>query len=159
MRNHTLRRQPLGSVTFGMLLTAVSLACNSAGATAHETVFKDLRIVHPFTFEPTERLPQTAPVYMTIRNSGARPDRLIAVDAPFAAKASLIEVPPSGTGPRTVPAIIIPAGGETVLGAKTAFVLLHKLNEPLEGYEYFTISLTFEIAGKVDIEVCVEDRK
>jgi periplasmic copper chaperone A len=141
-----------------MLLIAGLLAVSSASATAHETVFQTLQIVHPHTFEPTERLPRTVPVYMTIRNSGALADRLIAVDAPFAASVSLMAVPTPGTAPRTVSGIDIPAGAEAALGAKTSFLLLHDFKEPLEGYEYFTISLTFEIAGKVDIEVCVEDR-
>ena len=121
---------------------------------AHEFTINGLHIYHPYAIEPVERLPTVLPVYMKIRNTGATPDRLIGVASSHAKSAVLV----GGADAGLVTGIDIPVNGHTTLGPATAHIQLRDLTEPVEGYEYFAITLTFEKAGRVDIEVCVEDR-
>jgi periplasmic copper chaperone A len=134
--------------------TAVSGAAIPGAAMAHEFNVNGLHIVHPYTIEPVERLARRVPVYIKIRNTGAVTDRLLSVSSPHAAGAALV----SARGAYTLRDINLPAGRELTLGPNTPHIELRDLTEPLEGYEYFPVTLMFEIAGRVDIEVCVEDR-
>ncbi len=132
---------------------AATLAVASTSASAHEFETGGLKIVHPWTFEPPEGA-RTAIISMTIHNSGTAPERLLAAASPFATGAGLRQgnepEQPSG-------AIEIPAGGTVKLRASGPHITLSGLTEPLAGYEMFPLSLTFEQAGKVDIEVMVEE--
>lgn len=123
-------------------------------AMAHEVEAGGLKIVHPWTFEPAEGA-KSAVVSMTIHNTGARAERLLAAASPFSAGAELRQ----GSGPEHPSGPIeIPAGETVKLRAGGPHVTLTGVSEPLAGYETFPLSLTFETAGKVDIEVMVEER-
>jgi periplasmic copper chaperone A len=113
-------------------------------AGAHEIVVGDLHIRHPYVIEPTERLPGELVVSMNIRNDGAA-DRLLAARSPFAAGA-VVAAP-----------IVLPPGQATTIGGTGATLVLKGLTEPLAGYAYFPMTLVFEKAGVVNIEVYVED--
>ena len=123
-------------------------------AMAHEVEAGGLKIVHPWTYEPAEGA-KSAVVSMTIHNTGALADRLLAAASPFSAGAELRQgnEPEQPSGP-----IDIPAGETVKLRAGGPHVTLIGVSEPLAGYETFPLSLTFETAGKVDIEVMVEER-
>lgn len=144
----------MNSIIKGSLgcLIAFGLAMRTIPVASHEIVFKQLRIEHPYTFEPEVRLPARLPIYMLISNRSEQSDRLIAVETVHGASTVLAGAPLSDGG------IELPAKAQTVLGPKSAYVLLRDLEETVEGYQYFPIVLVFEKAGKVEIEVYVEDR-
>jgi periplasmic copper chaperone A len=147
-----LRSRTALTTFFIVLSAAIGLPC-----AAHEFTISGLHINHPYTIEPVERLPRTLPVYMEIRNSGAS-DRLISVASEHAKSAALVSAARDGSTAGPIAAIEIPAGAKIVLGPAVAHIQLRDLTEPVEGYEYFTVTLTFEKAGRVEVEVCVEDR-
>jgi periplasmic copper chaperone A len=60
-------------------------------------------------------------------------------------------------GERQVSAIHVPADATVELNADAPHILLLGLTEPLDGYQYFPLILTFERAGQVEIEVYVEE--
>jgi periplasmic copper chaperone A len=139
-------------------LAAGFLAIGSLPAAAHELSFKHLTILHPYTIEPVERLPQEVAIYMKIGNAAAEADRLIGVESKQATSAVLVVRSPRWRTPRPVRSIVLPANVRTTLGPKSAHVLLRDLKEAIDGYQYFPLTLVFEKAGKVEIEVFVEDR-
>ena len=126
---------------------------------AHDFIAKDLQIVHPHALEPIERLPGKLPIFMMIRNNGDKADRLIAASSSHAKATSLVDPEAPTSTAKQLPAIELPPHSEIVLGPNSTHVLLYDLTEPLEGYEYFPATLTFEIAGQVEIEIMVEDRQ
>lgn len=129
----------------------------AAPACAHEFTFKSLQILHPYTLEPEVQLPKTLPLYMTIRNTGRQTDRLLAVECPMAATATIARTADPGA-PSQTDGIMLPAESEVKFRPTGPFILLHDLKQSLEGYQYFPITLNFEIAGKMEIEVLVEER-
>jgi periplasmic copper chaperone A len=141
----------------GMLAVGV-LAASIPPAAGHEVDFKHLRILHPYTIEPLERLSRDLPVYMVISNSSGASDRLVGAGSSNGGSAAFVTRSPSGAELRPVLGIELPANSQTVMGPDSAHLLLRDLKEPIEGYAYFPIFLVFEKAGKVEIEVFVEDR-
>jgi periplasmic copper chaperone A len=51
----------------------------------------------------------------------------------------------------------IPADTTVELNADQPHILLVGLTEPLDGYQYFPLMLTFERAGQMEIDVYVEE--
>lgn len=102
-------------------------------------------------------------VYMTI-SAGDEGDTLtgVSVDPSVAAMAELHETSMSDDDSGTmmmqeVPSIDVPTSGEVSLEPGSFHVMLMQLTEPLETGNEFTVTLTFENAG--DVEVNVEVRE
>ena len=53
--------------------------------------------------------------------------------------------------------ISVPAAATIELNADRPHILLLGLTEPLGGYQYFPLVLSFEPAGQMEIEVYVEE--
>jgi periplasmic copper chaperone A len=123
-------------------------------ATAHEFKIKGFEFIHPWTREPAAGV-KDVPVYMVLRNTSAMEDRIVAVSSPFATKGELRAGKAKGEGQISA----IPIGGNTTveLDADRPHILLRGLIEPLDGYQYFPLTLTFERAGQMEIEVYVEE--
>lgn len=119
----------------------------AADVAAHETQLETLKIVHPYTREPAAGVTDVT-VSMTIRNAGSKPERLLAAGSPLARETRIA----TDGGP-----IEIPPGGSIKLSAGGAHIRLIGLTEPLTGYEMFPLWLTFAHAGRVEVEVMVEE--
>jgi hypothetical protein len=142
-----------------ILKYAVALVILAGGATrlpAHEINLKDLQIVHPNTVEPADAKVKDVAISMTIHNRGTSADRLLAASSPLAERAEIHT--PSSDKSGAEPAIDLPAGGTVKLTSQGPHVMLRGLTEALTGYEMFPLWLTFEKAGKVEIEVMVEEQ-
>jgi copper(I)-binding protein len=94
-------------------------------------------------------------VFLVLRNTGGRGDRIVGVSSPFAARAELRAARADGGG--RVAAIEIAANATVEFNADGPHIQLLGLTEPLEGYQYFPLSLTFERLGRVEIDVFVEE--
>lgn len=108
-------------------------------------------------------MPPSAPtgaVYFTLRNPGDKADRLIDVRTPRAEKAELHTHVHEGEVMRMqrIDAVDVPAGGEVEFKPGGHHVMLFKLSEPLVAGEQFPLTLIFENAGEVDIEVSIQDQ-
>jgi hypothetical protein len=136
--------------TVALVLFSLGLA---GAALAHGYKKNGLEIIHPWTMETSEA---TAKISMTIRNKGKVADRLIAVKGDGASTTTL-QAAGEGEAARSEP-IVIPAGGEVVLGPKGTYVELGGLTRKLSAYDRVHLELEFEQVGKMAIEVMVEER-
>lgn len=143
-----------------MLIRTLSLAALLAFALpsfAHDYKAGDLTIDHPWSRE----LPPNAPAgaaYFTLKNPGAAADRLLGVNTPRAQKAELhTHVHQNGLMKmQRVAAVEIPAKSEVAFQPGGNHVMLFGLSQPLKAGEQFPLTLEFEKAGKVEVQVQVE---
>ena len=144
-----------------MTLKTLSLAAAAmlvaTAAQAHSHKFKTLEIVHPWCIETGDAAKPVA-VFMTIRNAGGRPDKLLRATTSMAAKAELRE---AGTAPdaegNVISAVAVGGHGEVNLKRAGPHILLSGMKKQLSPYDSFFMTLAFERAGKVEVEVMVED--
>lgn len=125
-----------------------------APARAHDYTLGDLAIGHPWARVSAAT---NGAAYMTITTRGGA-DRLVAVSAPIAARAELHTHVMDGNvmRMRQVPAIAVQPGAPAALAPGGLHVMLFGLKEPLvEGLE-FPLTLTFEKAGSITVEVGVQ---
>ena len=131
---------------------ALGLVLLTSGTFAHEIKYKELTILHPWV-APTDQRNSDAVVSLKIRNRGKAADRLLGATSPRAARIML-----EGPSPPSTPnGIDVAAGAEVVLNSAGLHLTLHDLNKPLIAYDTFPLTLVFEKAGKVEVEVMVED--
>jgi periplasmic copper chaperone A len=139
-----------------LALAAAALFVATA-ARAHSHKFKNLEIVHPWCIE-TDASASTVSVYMTVRNSGTRGDRLLGAKTPLAAKAELFDATvTSAQQAKPITSLEAKAGGELVLKRDGPHIVLTGVKKQLGAYDAFTMTLVFERAGKVEVEVQVEE--
>jgi len=139
-----------GLIALGLGLAAPSLS-------AHEIKLGSLTIVHPWA-RATPPGAEVAGGYMTIKNSGAEPDRLIGVEVDIAGRAELHEMTMVDGVMKMRPlenGVEVPAGGSVALKPGGYHVMLLDLKGPLKEGEMIPGSLTFEKAGKVDVTFAV----
>lgn len=144
---------PLRSLTL-----AAGLALAIIPAFAHGYELGALEIVHPWA----RATPKSAPVgggYMTIVNTGSTPDRLLSVSADVSRTVELHEMSMEG-GIMKMRAVdgglVVPAGGKLELGPSGYHVMFVGLAAPLEAGKSFKGTLTFEKAGKIDVDFEIE---
>ena len=128
----------------------------TTSADAHSVKHRALEIVHPWTPSspaPAGSAPIEAAVSLKIRNLGKTADRLIAVSSPRAqavlAQAGGLALQPASIG--------IEGGAEISLAADGAHIRLTGLAKPLHAYETLPLTLVFAKAGRIEVEVLVED--
>jgi len=143
-----------------MLIRTLSLAALLACALpsfAQDYKVGDLTIDQPWSRE----LPPNAPAgaaYFTLHNQGSQADRLIGASTSRAQKSELhTHVQQNGLMKmQQIPAVEIPADGEVVFQPGGNHVMLFGLGKPLTAGEQFPLTLEFEKAGKVEVQVQVE---
>jgi copper(I)-binding protein len=92
--------------------------------------------------------------YLTIRNSGSAPDRLVSATAEIAEKTEIHEMSMTGgmMKMRAVPdGVAVPAGGSVALAPKGYHLMFFGLSKPLKEGDTFAGTLTFEKAGPVPV--------
>jgi hypothetical protein len=132
----------------------VSLVLATA-ARAQGVTVGDLTIDHPWA--RASAIANSA-AYMVISTKGSAPDRLVAAASPVAATVELHTHVVEGDVMRMRPvkAIDIDPGTPAVLAPGGLHVMLMGLKGPLEEGKRFPLTLTFEKAGPVTIDVPVE---
>lgn len=146
-RNTMLKRNLLLGALLGMSLLAQ----------AHEYDAGQLHIEHPWSREMPPVAP-TAAAYFVVHNKGGEADRLLGVSTPVAGKAELHEhVHADGVMKmQQVQDVTIPAGGEVKFEPMGYHVMLFDLKQQATDGERFPLTLTFEKAGAVEVEVAVQ---
>lgn len=143
----------------GLRLAAAALlaAFLTESAAAHEIEFGDLLIAHPWARE-TLVAGQAAAVYFAVINQGADGERLIAASTPVAASAKFHRTVMEDVVARMVEveAVDVPAGGGAILEPGGYHLMLTGLSAPLREGERIPLTLLFERAGPVEIEVVIE---
>jgi len=140
----------------GIILTGVfALSCS---AHAYDYKVGALEIDHPWS----RAVPKGATVaagYVTIKNTGTEPDRLLGGSTPVAGKfevhemsmdKGIMKMRPVAGGVEIKP-------GETVeLKPQSFHIMMMGLKQPIEKGKPFKGSLVFEKAGAIDVDFAVE---
>ena len=141
---------------FGMLVAGVIALSSSAHANDYKV--GALEIDHPWS----RAVPKGATVaagYLTIKNTGTEPDRLVSGSTPVAGKFEIHEMSMDKgvMRMRPVPAGIVIKPGETVeLKPQSMHIMMMGLKQPIEKGKPFKGSLVFEKAGAVEVDFAVE---
>ncbi len=155
MNRHAIRNALMALALLGGGLAATSQATVT---TAAEVTAGDLVIGGGFT---RATLPN-APVgggYVTITNNGTAADRLISAASPVAGVAQIHEMKMEGDLMKMneLPeGVEIPAGATVTLKPGGLHIMLMQLQQPLVEGTTVPLTLTFEKAGSVEVELSVE---
>lgn len=127
-------------------------------AFAHEIVAGTLVIHHPWS-RATPAGATTAAVYMMLHNKGDKPDRLIGAETDIAATAQihLMNMDNGIMTMRQVDGVDIPPAGSAEMAPHGLHIMLTGLKKPLAEYDTFDMTLIFQQAGRVTVEVEVEE--
>jgi len=141
-----------------LLLSAAALIGAAQPARAQEIAAGDLTLVRPWT-RATPGAARVGGGYLTIRNRGAAPDRLIGGTFEAAGRVEIHEmaVVDGVMRMRTLArGLEIPAGGTVELRPGGYHVMFLDLARPLRQGERLTGTLVFERAGSVPVTFTVE---
>ena len=144
-------------MTRHLFLAFLLLLAGIGTASAHSYKLGALEIGHPWA----RATPPTAPTgggYLSVKNTGTEPDRLISISSPAAGTVQVHEMKMEGNVMRMReldgPLEIKP--GETVtLAPGGMHLMMMGLKEPLKQGEKVPLTLVFEKAGKIDVELVV----
>ncbi|HEX2525389.1 MAG TPA: copper chaperone PCu(A)C [Geminicoccus sp.] len=141
-----------------LLLGSLLGVGTALGAAAHEYKLGELEIGHPWTRATMKGQPSAA-AYLTVTNHGTAPDRLVAVASPVARAAELHSMSMDNgiMKMRALPeGLEIPPGGTVDLAPGGLHIMLVGPSQTLAEGSRVPLSLTFEKAGTVEVELDVE---
>jgi copper(I)-binding protein len=136
----------MGRLLFSLGLAALVAAGSAA---AHETKHKSLTVIHPWVHE-TET--PEATLHIRIKNTGRAAERLLRATSPLADK--IVVLDPQGKESK---GLVISGRGELSMKAGGPQIVLTGIRKALRAYDYFDLTLVFEKAGEVRVEVMVEE--
>ena len=137
------------------LIVGAALMAAAAVARAHDYKIGSIVIGHPWARATPVKV---GGAYMTLRNTGAAPDRLIKVASPAAEKSEIHETKIEGGTAMMRPAgpLELKPGATIELKPGGLHVMLMGLERPLKEGESLKLVLTFEKAGTIEVEASVE---
>jgi periplasmic copper chaperone A len=124
-------------------------------ASAHDYRAGDIAIGHPWSRAIGAAAP-TAAGYMSLRNAGTEPDRLVAATSPRARSVEIHEMTMTDGVMRMRPlagGIALPAGGTVWLRPGGLHLMLIGPAGPFAQGENVTVTLRFERAGEVTVDL------
>jgi copper(I)-binding protein len=127
-------------------------------AFGHDYKKGDLGIGHPYA-RTTPPGAQAGGAYLSIENKGKVADRLLRASSPRAGSVELHSMSMDGNvmRMRQVPAIDIAPGATVKLAPGGLHIMLQDLRQPLKKGEKFPLTLVFERAGELRVDLVVED--
>ena len=139
-----------------VILVSVLASITVGIVQAHDFKVGDISINHPWARATPPRIPKGA-AYMVFENKGAD-DRLIMATSPAAAEVQLHENQQLGnvTQMRQIQSLSIPAGTTVALKPSTIHLMLAGLKEPMKVGMKVPMTLVFEKAGSVTVELAVD---
>ena len=139
------------------MMLCVVLALLAGPVLASDAKVGGLVIVEPWA-RATIGQAKTGAAYLTVINNGTAGDRLLAVSTPVAAKAQLHThiMDEDVMKMRPVEAIEIEAKSSMTLEPGGGHVMLMGVHHPLKEGDAFPMTLIFETAGSVDVDVPVQ---
>ena len=152
---------PAGMVTMQRIVFAgvvlIALLAGGVAGAADAYTAGGLTIEQPWA-RATPVKAKTGVVYLTIRNDGGQDDRLTAATTPASNKAELHTHVMEGNvmKMRPVKGIDIKGGGTIALAPGGYHLMLMGLEKPLREGSRFPLTLAFEKAGSVTVEVEVK---
>lgn len=140
-----------------LALAALAAIAAAGSVSARDYQLHSLRIDHPFA-RATPPGARSAGVFLTVENRGDQPDRLLRVSTPAAGEAELhrMTLDAGVMRMRAVSGIDVNAGDKLVLTPGSYHVMLTDLKMPLHAGAIFPLTLVFEKAGSIEVQVLVE---
>lgn len=141
-----------------LLIHAVALTCLAAlPAFAQQRSDAGVRVEDAWA-RASAGAGTTAAAYMTLANDGDAADRLVGAETEVAGSAELhTHVNDGGVmRMRPVEGVALPPGDSVVMKPGGLHVMLGELRRPLREGDRFPLTLTFERAGAITVEVAVQ---
>jgi hypothetical protein len=141
-----------------LLALSVLILAWSGAALAHSYKLGSLEIGHPWA----RATPPTAPTgggFLTITNKGTTIDRLVSASSPAAASVQVHEMKMEGNVMRMrelANGLEIAPGATVTLAPGGLHMMMMGLKAPLKQGEKVPLTLVFEKAGTIDVEIAVE---
>lgn len=141
----------------GLTMLLVALAASSQ-AWSHDYKAGTLEIGHPFA-RSTVPGAKVGGAYLSLANKGRVADRLVRASSPRAGAVELHAMSVEGKvmRMRQVPGIEVAPGATVKLAPGGWHIMLIDLKQPLSKGDRFPMTLVFERAGEVQVDVVVED--
>ena len=140
-----------------LAIAGVAALAAAGGASAHDYQLKTLHIDHPFA-RATPPGARSGGVFLSVENKGDSADRLLRVSTPVAGTAELHQmVMDAGVmRMRAIAGVDVKPGDRLVLQPGGYHVMLTDLKRPLQAGDSFPLTLGFEKAGSIEVNVMVE---
>jgi copper(I)-binding protein len=148
-------------VLFGAILSSFALAV-PFGATSGATQSASskitarvgpLEVIDPFLPDPAS--PTVAAIYLTVKNTGSRPDELISASSPISADSMLMKENAHGSTMGMLAELRIPAHGQASLKPGRDHLMLEQPKMKFKVGRTVLVTLRFERAGSVTLKVPV----
>lgn len=138
-------------------LFALALLAACASAHAHDYTVGELKIAHPWA-RATPGAIQNGAAYMMLTNTGKQADRLVSASTDVAGVAELhTHLHEDGVMKmRQVNDVPLAAGSTVKLQPGGLHIMLIKLKQPLKEGDKVPLTLRFEKAGEVKVDVQVD---
>ncbi|UTH75586.1 copper chaperone PCu(A)C [Chromobacterium sp. IIBBL 290-4] len=133
--------------------------CLSGLAAAHSFELGSIHIGHPWS----RAMPETSAtggVYLSLENKGKEADKLVSAATPRAETAELhTHINDNGVMRmrKVEGGVELPAGKTVKFAPGSYHVMLMGLKQPLKAGDHFPLTLKFEKAGSVTVDVVVQD--
>ena len=140
------------------LAIAAAIAALAVPVLAHDYKLGSLEIAQPWT-RATPATAQTGGGFLTITNKGTTPDRLVSARSSASDKVEVHEVKMDGNVMRMrelEKGLEIPAGATVMLKPGGYHIMFVGLKAPFAKDTKVPVTLVFEKAGSVDVELAVE---
>ena len=140
-----------------LLILSSAIALFGLPAAAHDYTLGSLKIGHPWA----RATPPTAPSgggFLTVTNTGTTADRLVSATSPAAGQVQIHEMKMDGTIMRMRElenGLEIPPGATVALAPGGLHLMMMGLKGPLKEATRVPVTLVFEKAGKIDVELSV----
>ncbi|MGQ9369258.1 copper chaperone PCu(A)C [Azospirillum sp. ST 5-10] len=140
-----------------ILTTALALAVALPAAAWAEAARVGDVVVERAWARATLPAAPTGATYLTVRNVGAQPDRIVSLQTPAAGHATAHATTIDGGVARMQEAgpLALPPGGVIDMKPGGTHIMLMDLKEGLKPGRTFALSITFEKAGTVEVPVTV----
>jgi periplasmic copper chaperone A len=145
-------------IAFRIALLVLLAAVLPVLAQAHDYKLGALEIGHPWARATAPTAPAGAG-YLTIKNTGTAPDRLVSASTPAAGLAQIHEMKMDGGVMRMRElehGLEIPPGAMVTLAPGGFHLMLTNLRAPLKEGTRVPITLVFEKAGSIEVELAVK---
>ena len=142
-------------VVFSIAALVTALGTASA-ALAGDVVQGDIHVMKPWS-RPLPPVSPNGAAYLTIMNMGGAPDRLVSVSTPAAERAELHTHSMEGgmAKMRRLESVAVAPGETVAFEPGGHHIMLMGLTEPLVDGKSFPLTLRFERAGDIEVEVMI----
>lgn len=148
------------SAVAAAILTSAPAACSPASDAHAQNPRSTISIVDPWA-AATPPAARVAAGYVTLRNGGASPDRLVSAESPRAARVELHEMSMSGgvMRMRQVRSITVPARGVAALAPGGLHIMFIDIDAPFAEGQRIPVTLRFESLGELHTSFVVRPRR